>query len=259
MRRPDPQVGAIAWELVTRAWPAMVALVAVAAVLLLGEAAAPLRLLAAVALVFVLPGQALVRALLPRRRRGLPERVGLVLAASMILTILVGLGASWTPWRISAPPVAIALAAVTVMWSIAALGRARPARPRRKRTSPSNVIPVLLVSLAVAVVGLAVWLDLQAARQALGGTQLTELWMQPDSGARGVTLGIRNRSQHIQTYDVVVREDGVSVREWTSLPIEAGRQWQHDIAVRPGAGRLSATVALPTGHEPLRVWTDVKQ
>ena len=232
--------------------PADLAAVVVLTALMLGAVSlpgvreTPLRIVLGVPFTLFAPGYAIVAALFPegggsRAEAGDSgvdglERLVFSIGTSVVVVPLSGLALTLTPWGIRLAPVALAIAAVTVVAAVAAALRRRALPPAERFRLPlrawyragrdefvvSNsrtdalVNAVLAVSVLLAVASVA-----YAAAIPPGGEQFTELYLvseddgnvtaadYPEQFVRGegqsVVIGIQNHERETVEYTVVVQ------------------------------------------------------
>jgi len=204
--------------------PGIIAALGVIAGLTLGASAVPvpLRVLAAGALAFVLPGTALRLALLPDGALGGAERIAIGLGGSLAAAIVLAFGLQALPSGLTASSWGAGLGALTLIAGLAAwvrMGRpalahrpayARdwdPARPAAR--SWTSVDPLALLMLVAAGVFVVLALAVARAGVALGPTaSFTELWLLPADDGAAVRVGVGNHEGVDETYRLTVLLDG---------------------------------------------------
>lgn len=232
--------------------PADLAATVVLTVLMLGAVSlpgvreTPLRIVLGVPFTLIAPGYAVVAALFPEAGGsrneaadsgidGL-ERLVLSIGTSVVVVPLSGLALTFTPWGIRLAPVALAVAAVTVVAAVTAAWRRRALPPEERLRIPVRawyrtvrdefvapnssadalVNAVLVVSLLLAVASVA-----YAAAIPPGGEQFTELYLvseddgnltasdYPEQFVRGegksVVIGLENHERETVEYTIVVQ------------------------------------------------------
>jgi hypothetical protein len=194
-----------------------------AAVLIL-HTGSPARLIAGIALVLILPGLAIERALLPLDERG-PERLVVALGVSAAIVVLgaiildlIGLPLETDVWA----PVL-----VTVTMVASAVGHVRHLYLPRPRSQlvPPRPAGALLIALALALISGALVLG-TTPLSAPGGTPgYTALWIQADAG-RGVTAIARSGQLHPARYQLSVRVDGRTVDASPSFTLAPGEEYR---------------------------------
>lgn len=232
----------------------------------------PLRWIFAAPLVFVLPGYALVAAVLGGRAMAVPERLLLSLGASVAVTIVGGVLLNLTPWGLRTPTWAIGLGCLTLAACVVALARRNAYRsvapvameqdvsdgPHDRRPMRVGVRQLVLLGVAVAALSGAVLASrVGAIEQPAPG--YTQLWMLPSPGsaqtssaaaaattattaaAKTVQLGIKNMEAKSMTYKLALLVNGKTARIWSSIRIQPGASWQISVVV-PGAPSSTATV-----------------
>ena len=169
----------------------------------------PLRLVAALPLLFFLPGYAIVAASFGRRPPEWPDLVVLSLGCSLSVAALGGLVLSPLPGGIETASWAILLAAVTVIASAIA-GRRDFASTwksvRRPRVRPGDAVFVL-VALVLAA-GAVVLANKPLGAESAG--RFTALWMLPPADAAGdtVTIGVESAEKTRRGYELKVETGG---------------------------------------------------
>lgn len=232
-------------------------------VLALTGAPLALRALGAVALAFVLPGGALLLALMPHARLSRAERVAVMLGGSLVATVGTAFALHVLPPGMSALSWGVALGALTATGGVVGALRALRARAGEAATMEiatagagrgsvavaaaggwvagapvagprlRMVAPVTLVMLATAVVLVALSLVIARSGMALGPTaRFTELWLLPLDGRSAVRVGVANHEGDSQVYRLQVTVDG--------LPVAAESR-----VTLPDGGATDAIVVLP--------------
>jgi Protein of unknown function (DUF1616) len=220
-------------------WEAQVALVALALLVSATGVGGPLRVLAGLPLVLVVPGHALVALIWRGHPLGLAERAALAVGISLALAALSGLALEWTPLGLGGTRSTVLLGTI----SLAALAggamrdhlgeAATPAIPRPARATV--VLGAMAALLAAAAVAFSVW---SAAQDR--GPGFTQAWLVPASAGR-LDLGLENDQSGAETYRVVLTAGGQTVREWRAVRLRPGQQW-------------SSSATLPTRGAELDVY-----
>jgi hypothetical protein len=185
-------------------------------------AGSPVRTIAAVVLVLVLPGAALGHAVLPRGERG-PERMLVALGASTAVVALaaialdvVGLPLKSAVWA----PVLVILTLVGF-----AVGSLRDSRSKRRRLRPAPLRPAdaLLIGVSLALITGAVVLGTTPLRAPAGTPGSTALWIEANGPRHAVAVA---RSGQLQTarYKMSVTVDGRTVAASPSFSLAPGEQ-----------------------------------
>lgn len=253
------------------------------ACVLASPAGGTLRILLGLALALVAPGYAVVAALFPDGETG-ATRLALAVAVSAVLTPLVGLALSLTPFGLRAAPIAGVLTVVTCLAVVIAAWR-RSARDAihsdfdatRSETGTDasigdgrswaalDVALVALTLLAVMSVGYA------ALTPDTGGTSLSLTTTDADGqrvagdypGGNGtVSLGVTNHGVTATTYTVVVQRQRVDATNATrvlardeirraTLTVEAGATRYRPSSVADGPGRTRVVYLLYEETVPL--------
>ena len=189
-------------------------------------------------------------ALFPRRFFGLPERLLLNLALSIIIVALSGLVLHWLGWSLQAGTWAIVLSGLTVCASAIAWWRRRRDHavgdPLPKLhfnlSRRDSVLLGLAILVAVAAIGLA-----RLPMPPMGVAGYTLLWMIPagDGNANDYRLGVNSMEFSPAGYRLQVLLDGQVVREWPEIQLAPGESWETQIVLqsgRAGAGSIEATL-----------------
>ncbi len=231
----------------------VLAAAATAGVLLPGVPVA-IRICAA-AVLLLAPGLLAVR--LAVRDRGLvADAVLWVTAASIALVVLLGLALDRIPGGMHRTSWVAGLDILTVLLALACLTVRRSARPRpagaRKRLWVLGARAVVL-ALAAAIAAVAVTVDLRGARSHAQRPAFAQVWLLP-SGSRHVLVGMRSGRREPTTYRLTLLADGRVMRNWESIRLRWGEQWQARLAVpasvKPGS-RVVARMATPSGALPV--------
>lgn len=225
-----------------------------AACVLLGAPGADIALVrgigvvAGASLAFVLPGYALVAALLAGRSPGRAELALLSVGGSVALAVVAGLLLNLTPWGLRPQSWAVALGAVAVECGlIAEWRRASVSGPPLPASSPSEGRWVLtsraavLYGLASLVVALAVSVASVTGSTTTAATpRTTRLWVVPaTAGSAGVRLGVENGEAVTVRYALRVGSGSGIVDEWPDLVLAPGERWEVSLsfAAVPGEDR----------------------
>ena len=198
-------------------------------------------------LVFFLPGYALTALLFNRQRQGIAERVAFSLGSSLILVILSGLVLNLAPSGLSSGSWIALPGIITLMASVAALLRQRQ-RQGQDAATPQwtgsryslTVGQGLLLALAALIIGSALALSISGAEQQ-PYPGFTQLWMLPSGGAQAkdtVRLGVKNMEKTTMEYRLVINMGSKAIKQWSSLDLRVGENWQTTLAV-PAVGQNS--------------------
>jgi len=242
-----------------------------AAILVL-SAGSPARVIAGVALVLILPGAALGRAVLPRGER-IPEHLLVALGASAVLVALgaialdvVGIPLEPTVW---APVLVILTVVGSALGTLRAGAAARDRGLRSKwtglRLAPVRPTEALMIGTSLALIAGALLLGTTPLRAPGGSAGSTALWIEANGARRAAAIA---RSGDLQTarYELSVTVDGRTVAAAPSFRLAPGEQ--HRVPVPPplragarvgallyrldhGARRLSRRAELTLGSVPL--------
>lgn len=197
-------------------------------------------------LVFFLPGYALTVLLFNRQTQGIVERVAFSLGSSLILVILSGLVLNLTPDGLSAGSWAALPGIITLAASVAVLLRRQrqgqdAANPQWTGSRYSFTVGQgLLLTLAALIIGGALALSIGGAEQQ-PYPGFTQLWMLPAGGAQAkdtVRLGVKNMEKTTMEYRLVVNMGSKAIKQWSSLDLRVGENWQTTLAV-PAVGQNS--------------------
>jgi len=210
-----------------------------------------LRATLAAPLVFVLPGYALMKALLPDQPRRLAEQLLLSLGSSLAVAVLGGLILNLTPWGIRAESWAGLLCSVTLAACVVAAMRARaalsyPAEPMRLSLRP---LQAMLVAVAVLLVFGTVWVARTPAPQQSTQTY-SLLWAVPasDSGSDGVRLGVESGESDTSAFIVRVVEGTQQLEEFP-IQLAPAQRWETELTLT-GAVVVGLEVQLSKTETP---------
>jgi len=200
-----------------------------AVVILVGVRSSAIRLLAAIPLVFLLPGYALTAALIPKSTLGFPERIGLSLGLSLAVVALGGLVLDWMPWGLRADSWVILLFSVTVGTSLVALLRRRASTgsmPRRLAmglTAHQIMLFGLAALLASSAIVLVLVGELKQQRRAF-----TQLWILPANEVEQhtVRVGIHSMESSTKQYRLQIAVAGDTATEWPLIELQPGERWE---------------------------------
>jgi hypothetical protein len=224
----------------------LLAFTLIAALVVLVDAFAAMRVIFAVPLVLLAPGYAVTAALFPDPVIRLPtvlrvnptgtiERLLLSLGLSLAVASLGGLLLNLTPSGLQVQSWLLLLEGVTIGASVIALLR----RERHPVSEPALVLPIpspsqlLLLTAGIAITAGAIWVSrVGAETQQYGG--FTQLWILP-AGQDMVRYGVRNMEQAREGYRLRIGVSGVARQRWQSITLAPGASWK-------------ATMRLPRSH-----------
>jgi uncharacterized membrane protein len=244
--------------------PLIAAFAVAATIAALVDAPAAVRVVLNVPLVLVLPGYALIAALIPRRTAR-AELAALSLATSLGLAAVAGVVIAAFRVPLSATSWSLLLAAVTLIGVVVAAVRREPAAPAApslslsttsRRRSPS-VLQIGLLGYAAIVAGAAlIAAPRSVAELPDGGT--TQLWLLPARAAAGasgspgpadtasVDIGVANHEPTTNTYRLQLQLRGITVGEFPSIRLAPDETWYGTADAPPaGGGDLSAVLTRP--------------
>lgn len=206
-------------------------------------------------LVFFLPGYALSALLFSGQTQDIVERVAFSLGSSLILVILSGLVLNLTSDGLSAGSWIALPGMITLVVSVAVLLRrqgqnaANPQWVGSRYSFPTG--QGLLLALAALILGGALALSISGAgQQPYPG--FTQLWMLPADGAHAkdsVQLGVKNMEKTAMDYRLVVNMGGKVIKQWSSLDLRVGENWQTTLAV-PAVGQNSPVLVEALLYRP---------
>jgi hypothetical protein len=247
----------LAWDAPTREpdqarepsrWGALGTLVAVAVVISVsGAGGAPLRLLAGLPLVLVVPGHALVALVWRGHSLGRAERALLDLGLSLALAALSGLALNWTPWGLGGAQSTVLLGLLSLV-AIAIVARRERGTDWPALAPPPRAEALLAGAaavLVVAAVGLSAW---SAARST--GPGFTQAWLVPAAGGR-LDLGVQNDQASAETYRLDLSAGGRVVHEWPAVRLQPGQRWSATAALPAGTG---GELTVYRGRQPAQVY-----
>ncbi|TAK33773.1 MAG: DUF1616 domain-containing protein [Chloroflexota bacterium] len=224
------------------------ALTAVSMRVLLQDTIDPLiRLIVGLALVLVLPGYGVIAAVLPA---GLTawEMLLFSLGTSAAVAALGGIALNWTLGGLEQGAWVAYLGSIGLIGSV--IGIMRRWRtgigPNLSLHSPIGTWQGLLFVVAGLIAATAIAVASNGATRPLG-PGFTQLWMVPAdaAGPDAVQLGIYNLESVEMTYQIDLKQDGQTLRQWTSISLASGERWEIVVAVpRPMTddGRLVASL-----------------
>ncbi len=220
-------------------------------------AGSPARLIAAIALVLILPGAAVGYALLGAAQRR-PERLVVALGASAAIVTLAAIILDSAGVPLKAAVWAPVLVIVTLVAS--AVGYIRDLHLPRRGLRPARPRPAdaLLIAGSLALIAGALVLG-TTPLSAPGGTPgYTALWIQADAG-RGVTAIARSGQLHPARYQLSVRVDGRTVVASPSFRLTPGDAYRARVLppLRSGARVTALLYRLDHGARRLSRRADV--
>jgi uncharacterized membrane protein len=228
------------------------------------------RLVFALLLTFLLPGYALQAAMITTPTLGKAERLLLSLGLSLAVAILGGFILNLTAWGLRTSSWAVWLGAITVAGCLAAMVRRHGIRAASRPGPPqfhgfAQLVPLglagLMVIAAVVIVVRSVMLasDFAARYPAL---EVVQLWALPETVNGQITLhvGIATRQAETATYRLRLQQGGQLLREWPTITLSAGEQWEIRVTL---PGNLTDAVPVdallyrqgaPVAYRHVQVW-----
>jgi hypothetical protein len=233
--------------------PPLASLCGIAIVLL--SSGSPVRLVAGFALILLLPGVALARAVLPSRERA-PELVGVALAASIIVVTLLALGLDVVGVPLKPAAWASVLVILTAIGcAVTVLREIRPEAAAFRLPLPRPA-DALLFGASLAVLAGAVVLGTMPLEAPAGTPGSTAVWIERD-GARGATAVARSGNPHTGRYRLSVTVDGQTVAKSPRFRLVPGEEYRLPIPLQlnPGAHVRAQLYGLDRRgpHQPRRV------
>jgi uncharacterized membrane protein len=232
-----------------RSAPTSVATVAglCAAVIELLPAGNPARAIAALLLVLVLPGVALLGASgasrPPTPIEGRVWETGLSIGATILVTLAlyaVGVKLDLSSWTLALT----ALTALTcAVWTIRAPANTRSFRFRRP---PAPALRKLaLLAAALMLMGGAAAVTVNSVSRTDAASHFTQLWILPATATHGdVRIGIYNHEGHDQTYAVEVRRGDRELLALPAVRVRAHTSWTRLVSVPAGGRRVDVKLQL---------------
>jgi len=171
----------------------------------------PILSIATLLLAFVLPGLAILAALLPRAVLLQWESIPVALGMSAVVVIAIGLVLDVTPGGLSPGPWMLLLTVITVVAGILALVRRSEEIDWDADVEPSRLTwpqraEGVQLGLALGIVVLV--LVIARLTGAVPQTHFTELSLVPGSAPGSIELAIANHEGQTAAYEVVVRIEG---------------------------------------------------
>jgi hypothetical protein len=204
---------------------------------------------AAIAILFVLPGLALLEALGLRRTLGPVERLVLAVGGSCAIVILlvIGIGLLGIPIR---PPTVVSSLAALMLGALAApeIWNRLATRPliRRDHATPEGrgFAPPLPSRVDMALWLSAVGLGIAAVGVTVVGAppaqDVVQLWMIPRTG--GAQVGIYNGTETAKAYTLTVGPGGTTPQA-LNIEVPAGGSWEQSLGFPPTWSGAQAVTA----------------
>mgnify|MGYP001365225088 CR=1 FL=1 len=222
-----------------------------------------LRIAAAVPLVLILPGSALVLAVDPGHTRTIgSERLFWCLAASLAATVAGGLILNMTSELTQSTWLAY-LSGVVVVAALASMVRQSDGDHQNppKRSMPIHVAtPTVLLGVgAVVLVAGALALSVYSSSTA-NREHFVQLWLVPTPATAGANaqraeVGVTNYEGRRVRVDIDIRTPDTVVLSRKGIVLDEGQTWTYRI-FRPGLVPVTATIALASN--PSRILSSVK-
>jgi hypothetical protein len=207
----------------------------------------PLRLLFVLPLIFVLPGYALTRLVMPAAL-STAERLALSLGLSIGLAVLGGLFLHTVGLGLQSDAWVSFLGSITLVTAVGALHRAYRHSLTAEPTVAWSDVPlrtVALLALAILLSGSA----FQVARWGAthyGQSHFTQLWLThlaATATEQTLQFGIRSEEATTLHYRLELQINGMVAQVWDDLTLAPGQSWETTVALpvqQMGAGELSA-------------------
>lgn len=199
----------------------------------------------AAAIVFILPGYALTRALFVHATFGVAGQVAGSIGASVGVAIVLGQVLNVTPWglrpaswTIGLCSVTLAAAAVAAWRGRGAIEKAPPVATRRHlRTVAAGWVPFIPTGL---IAGAAFWIATTGAAQ--GPTHgFTQLWIVPVAATAAeprVDVGVVSMEVQTVRYLLQLKIGSRVIQEWPTVVLQPHQQWDRTVTVpTTGLGR----------------------
>jgi uncharacterized membrane protein len=195
-----------------------------------------LRVALLISLVFVLPGYAVVSALLPSGTIPATERAVYTLALSIVVLVLSGVivqlvrGVDRATWVILLPLITVAATGVALRRR-----RALPWEPPRRVVPLIPPISALALVIAVALAGWAISIASTGARSDRVAARFTELWVLPaqvaPTGGKAVSVGVENHQGAPVSYRIRMTQRGIEIAG-RDIRLRDGDRWRGQFPVR---------------------------
>jgi hypothetical protein len=224
----------------------------------------PLRAVAGILLVLVLPGYAFAEAALATTRRDPATRLVVVVGASIVIAILAALVLDRTPWGIRREAWIGVLAALTTVGILYARRRSCPATTVTELSMP-RLRPVATVVL-IAAGGLVIGAFHVATTAARHETALTQVWLLPTRSKPGdpvVQVGVRATNPIVNAPGGVtggghvalklrLQSSGQIIAAWRTLVVESGVAWHVQVHVPASLRDRELQAVLVRGRQERR-------
>lgn len=228
------------------------AAIGAAGIIVVLDAGGALRVAAALPLVLVAPGYAVLSALLPDRALETSAQIAVSFGLSIAVAILGGLLLDVTSVGFGTQKWAIFLAGVTVIACLAS-ALVRPRSHREARDSPPrrrfSLLAVTSFGAAVLIGAAAVAISRESAQERDREFQFTELSLLPSPEGDGYVAEVTNRERTRQRYTLRIFAGGQQVLgSTTKFGLDEGETQRIEVADPPvGDGeRVEARLSLAT-------------
>jgi uncharacterized membrane protein len=228
---------------------AAVAAAVAAATIILAGAPTPLRVVAGLPLLLVLPGYALGLAIVVAGSIGRIERVlvtvSLSLCTTILLTVLINLG----PWRLSTTTWALGVSAATVVAAMVAAARG-PAEEVHTLSWPNlRSRDILILAIAIVVVAASAalaWHPLPPPSTVRGYSELSLV-----RHGEGVRVDVGSFELRPRRYRLELFADEALVQFWTDIRLSAGQRWTRRVTLA-GSDLEAILYRTDRPHSPYR-------
>lgn len=204
------------------------------------------RLVAALPLLFFLPGYAITAALFPKRSLGIPEQVLFSLGVSIAVVIAGSFALHWTPWGLQARSWVGLLFCVILVASFLAAKRWQKTGP--VSGTPFNFVLDVRQGLLLGLAALVITAAVVLARTPLppqGIQGYTQLWILPVSNDNPATVrvGISSMEFTPTEYSLRVLLVGEVVQEWPTIQLQPGEKWETNVILPENSiGKVEAVL-----------------
>jgi hypothetical protein len=203
----------------------------------------PLRLIAGLLLVFVLPGAGFATAVFPPGRAGRVEWIVAAVALSIGLNIMGGFVLHLSPFGLTGTSWALLLGAVALVTDMGRHSKARWRQPMQLSGTMAAQGGLLLAAVGVAGGALLYSAESLVNQPRPSYTVLSAQQTDDQAGAAMLKISVSNAEGDEASYRLSAQQDGAELGAWPSIQLRAGEAWTGGLTLPTGPPATTPIVA----------------